>query len=463
MNLREIALKRDEIKKEMESLWDKRKDKNWDDKESKRYDFLSGEANKLNKDLKQRAEFETQFKSEADKEDRDFEKSKRDCNIAKIVRKAIFEQKGGSEYKDDYGRTNEVLQEHRRAVNENYVKAGYTPIPDSAFGNALKKRTLTSADGSAGSLIETDVVDSMYAEGLYEKTWAKELGVPMLSGLEGDQQIPTLKSKPAFGWVQEDGTFPNQDIDFANVKLTPLYAGALQIISLGAQIRSKSESAMRFVSMELLNQFRAGLDKSFIQDDGSANTPRGIRSIIAGYNRGSNSLEPDAEESNLKSLVANWNDLLRVEGLIEDTNEMMPLKWLIASKLKRAAQTILKFAVNGSEQLYKNGLFGDTPGYVTNSVPVNLEIPDNAAGYAATIKDAGEASPTQLMSAICIQPASLVIGRWLGGLQLQVSTEGKFFEKGQVAVRVIDVCNLVSRRPSSLAELKNILSFSTLA
>ena len=455
--LRQLLTQKNDIKTKMTELWSV-KDKGWSSEQTKEYDELATKAESLNKDIQRRVEFERQFASEKSKDEKSFDKNKRHANIARIIRHELHKRTGQDCFKDDYGRVSEVMQEHNNQIKGSpHIRGGCVPVPDSAFETRASV-TSTTAD----SLIPEDVREGLYTEGLYNQTFVKECGIPIQNNLEGDQKIPKLNVKPSFGWVAEDGAFPEQSMSFSDVVLKPLYAGSMQIVSLGAQIRSKNMSAMRFVMQELLESFRSGLDSSFLTAAGTNNTPKGIRQLISEYNSGSNSLEPDALKTNKKTLIADWDDLLRVEGLIRDTNESRPVKWLISEKTKRRAQRVLKFAVNGSMSLYQNKMLGDTPAFVTNAVPNDLEVAAQA-GYDSSIVPTSGSSPTQLMSAVCFQPMAFVVGRWLGGLQLQISTEGKFFEKAQAAVRVIDACNLVARRESSAAELKNIADFTGLS
>ena len=119
---------------------------------------------------------------------------------------------------------------------------------------------------------------------------------------------------------------------------------------------------------------------------------------------------------------------------------MMPLTWIINDDVRLKALQVLKFTVNGATQLYQGGMFADRPAIVTNSISKTIK------------KGTGNTSKIVLF-----QPQSLVLGRWLGGIQLQVNTQGaEYWKAGKTAVRVIDVCNLISRRPGDFAAYKEI-------
>ena len=379
---------------------------------------------------------------EKSKEDLDFDKSKRDASLFKIIKSKLYEQTSNRAYEDDFGRCEEVLQEHRNKHKKN-IRDGFTGIPESAFhaASVIKKRTdITSTTQGGDSLISDIVRPDQYVEGLYESTWMTESGVRILSGLEGDIKIPKISTKPGFSWIAENANFPEQDASFDDVTLSPKYAGAIQVFSLGIFLRAAGNSIVRFVQEELMRSFRSGLEKSFIQDDGTSNKPKGIANIVEAGNIVNASKQPDgsAVDANTGG-NPRYDEALDVEGKITSTNQMMPLLWLLNDKTRLAALQVLKFSVNGASQLFMPGsnMFADRRAIITNAVPSNIT----------------KGNKSDKSEAYLFQPQSLVLGRWLGGIQLQVNTQGsEYWKAGKTAVRVIDCCNLASRRDSDFAK-----------
>ena len=436
MDIRKLYLKKEEKRKQLEKLWALRDQRDWSKEEKDQYDKTASEAEKIKSDLQLRAEFIETFKMEKSKEDLDFEKSERKTSLFNIIRSKIYEQTRDGSYKDDYGRLNECLAEHRNKTNNRHIKDGFTPVPESAFN--IKKRTDITATTQGGEDLISEVVrPDQYVEGLYESTWMSQAGVRILSGLSADLKIPQIDDKPSFSWIAENANFPEQDMSFSDVLLMPKYAGAIQVFSLGIFLRAAGDSITRFVREELMRSFRSGLEKSFIQDDGTNNTPKGLYSIIPGAN------EVAAVGGGLtanKGGAVDYAKALETESKITSTNQMMPLKWLLNDDVRLKALQVLKFAVNGASQLYMNGRFADRPAIITNSI-------------SKTVKK-GTGNTSKL---VLFQPQSLVLGRWLGGIQLQVNTQGaEYWKAGKTAIRVIDVCNLVSRRDSDFAAYKEI-------
>ena len=133
MEIRKLFLKKESLRKKLEGLWALRDSRDWSESERADYDKAKSEADKVNSDLKLRAEFIESFKLERSKEDLDFAKSEREASLFNIIRAKIFEQTRDSSYKDDYGRVNEVLAEHRNKTHARHVQDGFTPIPESGF------------------------------------------------------------------------------------------------------------------------------------------------------------------------------------------------------------------------------------------------------------------------------------------------------------------------------------------
>ena len=436
MNLRNMYLEKEKKRKTLAELWALRESREWSKEEKEKYDKTAGEAEKIISDLKLRSEYVETFKMEKSKEDLDFEKSERKASLFNIIRSKIYEQTRDSSYKDDYGRVNECLAEHRNKTQDRHIKDGFTPVPESAF--KIKKRTdITGTTQGGEDLISEVVRPDQYVEGLYEQTWMSQAGVRILSGLSGDLKIPQIDDKPSFSWIAENANFPEQDMSFSDVLLMPKYAGAIQIFSLGIFLRAAGDSITRFVREELMRSFRSGLEKSFIQDDGTNNTPKGLYSIVPATNEVA--AVGGGADANKGGLV-DYAKALETESKITNTNQSMPLKWLLNDTVRLKALQVLKFSVNGASQLYMNGMFADRPAIITNSIQKNIK------------KGTGDTSKLVLF-----QPQSLVLGRWLGGIQLQVNTQGaEYWKAGKTAVRVIDVCNLVSRRDSDFAAYEEI-------
>ena len=441
-NLRSLYIEKEALRKKMSALWTKREEKEWTKEERTSYEDLASKAEKVNSDIQLRAEYIETFKMSQDKEDKDFEKSKRQASLFHIIKSKIYGQTRDESYKEDFGRVNEVLSEHRNKTKSRHLKDGFFSVPESAFQTpAPQKRTDILSTGATGgdSLISEITRPDLFVEGLYESTWMRQAGVPILSGLEGDIKIPRVNNKPSFSWVGENTAFPEQDQSFDDVTLSPKYAGSIQVFSLGIFLRSAGASVMRFVQQELMRAFQSGLEKSFLQDDGTANKPKGIYSIVESGNEVS--ALPQTPDAN-KGGPISYGKCLETEAKITSTNQRMPLTWLVSDKVRLKALQVLKFSVNGSSQLFMPGsnTLADRPAIVTNS-----------------ISDAETRGTGTTSKIVLFQPQSLVLGRWTGGIQLQVNTQGKaYWERGATAVRVIDVCNLVSRRDSDFAVLKEI-------
>ena len=436
------ALKKEktELLGKMKQLWEKRDKTPWTDDESANYEAAEKRVSDLSDEIEKRMVFESQMVSEVEnqKDTKEHIKNRQELNMYHIIQGEVARQKGVNFRSMDPGRVNEVLSEHKRSIPSGVLRDGYQSVPDSVFElpEIPKKRaSITSADANAGNLVSEIVKPELYAEGLYSKTWVGEAGCPVLTGLQGDVKIPQLGTKPSGAFVAEDADFSDGSMDFNSVNLTPLQAGGIQIFSLQSFLRSQNQSVMQFVQQELLNFIRSVVERAFVRDDGSANKPKGLYSIIG--STAQNKIEIATNGANI-----DYAHCLETEGKITSTDQHGELTWLISDKVRLSAQQKLKFAVNGASQLFQNGMLADRKTLISNHISDSI-TQGTSANNTSTI--------------IIFQPQSFVVGRWTGGLQVQVNTLAEaYFKKGQTGVRVLDVCNCVSRRDGDFAGLAGI-------
>ena len=94
MEIRKLFLKKESLRKKLEGLWALRDSRDWSESERADYDKAKSEADKVNSDLKLRAEFIESFKLERSKEDLDFAKSEREASLFNIIRAKILSKQG---------------------------------------------------------------------------------------------------------------------------------------------------------------------------------------------------------------------------------------------------------------------------------------------------------------------------------------------------------------------------------
>ena len=261
-----------------------------------------------------------------------------------------------------------------------------------------------------------------------------QAGVPMLSEMQGDCKIPKIKTKPTFGWVTENNDFAEQDMDFDNVTATPKYAGNIQVFSWAIFLRSAGAAIQNFVQRELMNSFSAGVETAAVRADGSAGSIKGLYHIVPAANK------IDAQVDANTGGKISYARCLETEAKILATNQNKPLVWLVNTTQKVKAQQELKFAVSGANQLLMNDMLADRKVIITNAVDSNI--------------DHGTSKTSRIA---LLQPESLLLLRWTGGVQLQLNSMAEsFWKKGAVGVRIMDALDFISRRPDSTASLDNL-------
>jgi len=121
------------------------------------------------------------------------------------------------------------------------------------------------------------------------------------------------------------------------------------------------------------------------------------------------------------------------------------LCWLLNSAVQTKAEQMLKFNVNGSKELYRmeNGMevLGNQKALVTNSMS------------SALTKGTG----TGLSEAALIVPRDIAVVRWAYPM-LQTDVSGKYFDKGQIAMRIVDINECKMLRPTSIGLYSKIIT-----
>ena len=434
MNLRDLLQEKDSIKSKAQSLWDKKEKakRSFSSDEHSEFKDLNDKVLKLDEKIKIESEA-LSYKRNGLSKDKDWNKAVGDFSIREYVRGIISRQRGGTEFKNvNDGKEQEVIAELRR--DSQYSKSGYDPIPERAL---MKRDAVTSGATSGGALISDLVKPEQYVEGLYAKTWSAQAGVRMLSDLQGNVIIPGIDDKPSFGWIEDDGTFAEQDMDFQkNITLKPKFAGAWQEFSIGIFYQSQNDSIESLIRAEMTKAIQSGIDASFINDDGADGKPKGLLQT-------SNIQEVDAGGATDAGNPLSRSKLLECEQKLLENNQYQDPKWLINSKTHVSSRNILRFTTPGSQTLGDKTSLMDNPIVVTNSLPSDVAV--------------GSQNPGINSSAILFIPNTVIVGRWSGGLQLSVNTlASEFWKSGSVGIRVLDVCDIGVRRPKDIVHLKEI-------
>lgn len=148
-------------------------------------------------------------------------------------------------------------------------------MPHEALFGGLLRQQEKKTPSKGGILVDTDMRTDMYTEILKNRTVLGALGATVLSGLQGDVDIPKQLSEGNFYWLDEDGEAPQTDIDFGSIGLSPkTISGA---ISITRRLRKQaSMSIENLVRNELLSGVAVTTDKGYLYGTGEDNQPLGL-------------------------------------------------------------------------------------------------------------------------------------------------------------------------------------------
>lgn len=147
-------------------------------------------------------------------------------------------------------------------------------IPHSAFD--LKRDLLAGAADEGEQLVGTDHLAGEFIELLRNKMLTSQLGVRILSGLQGNVEIPKWSAAATFGWAAtEAGQISESTPGTTELTLSPKRGGAYVEASKTLLIQS-SPSADALIQDDLVKVIALAVDKAILEGTGSSGQPTGI-------------------------------------------------------------------------------------------------------------------------------------------------------------------------------------------
>ncbi|MDH5824325.1 phage major capsid protein [Luteimonas sp. RD2P54] len=168
--------------------------------------------------------------------------------------------------------------------------------------SALERRVNTTT--SAGELVPTDHRADLYIQPLRNRLLARRLGVRVLSGLHGNVVIPKHGAGVSVGWVAENASVPDSNIDPASVTLSPKHAGGVTELSRQLIMQS-SPDVEQLVRDDFAAVLAQAIDSALIKG-GGANEPNGVLSTAG------------IQTANLATL--NWANVLAMKAKADIAN-----------------------------------------------------------------------------------------------------------------------------------------------
>jgi HK97 family phage major capsid protein len=293
----------------------------------------------------------------------------------------------------------------------------------------------TGASATGGATVETDLLAENFIEALRNQLVVRSMGAMMLSGLEGNVDIPRQSGVSGSGWITEGATITQFESTFDKLTLTPKTVASLSRFTRNMLLQT-SLDIKSFIRMDLTKGLALQIDRAAILGQGILGEPLGIanypgvNAVIIGANGG----------------APTWQTMVNLETEVALDNALNgTCHYLTNSKVRGKLKTTEKAAATGMfiwENDRSNSGMGSVNGYpalTTNMIPGNLN----------------KGTGTNLSMAIFGDFSNLIIGEW-GILDLLPNPYGTGYEQGNIQVRAMQTADINLRRPEYFSVASDI-------
>lgn len=327
----------------------------------------------------------------------------------------------------DAGRERELSAEIARRAGRPFQGIA---IPMSVFHQPVEQRVLTTtapAGGPGSNLIQTDQAGGQFIDRLRAALTIRRLGARILTGLQGNLDIPALKASGTAGWVAENTALTPSDHEFRKVSMTPKHCGAITELSRN-MLQQPSLDVENLARADFAQILADAVDRAAISGSGAGAEPRGILNT-AGIGSVTTGGTPT------------WANVLEFIEDVETANSD-GTAFLTHPKVVRKLRSTLKVTDDAGA------------GYI-------MEGPDSLAGYTCARTTN---IPTTLGTAPNNNRAAMIFGNWsdlvLGywsELDVLVNPyEATAYSKGNVQVRAMLTMDIAVRHAVSFTAATDI-------
>jgi HK97 family phage major capsid protein len=308
----------------------------------------------------------------------------------------------------------------------------YVPTRDLEW--STRATYATGAPATGGTTVETELLSENFIEALRSQLVIRKLGATILSGLEGNIDIPRQASTAGTIWVGEGATITQFESTFDKISLTPKTVATRSIYTRNMLLQS-SIDIEAFIRDDLIKGIGLEIDRVAIAGNGIGqplgiiNYP-GVNAVVIGANGG----------------APTWQTMVNLESEVAADDALMgTCHYLTNSKVRGKLKTTEKAASTGQfiwENDREMGGMGSVNGYgaaVTNLIPGNLT----------------KGTGTNLSVCIFGDFSALMVGEW-GILDILPNQFGTGYEQGNVQVRAMQTVDVNLRRPQYMAVCSDI-------
>ena len=426
MNSKELRLKLEALRKELETIANKKaaeltdEDRNMWVAKRVEYEDLS---NKLRVELEREEFVKSQAGAGAGISVRDQADLQR-FSFRKLILAGLGQRKlDGIELEMHQEAVKEATAENRiiRGLGVPYLLLSKRIMNRASTG----QNVTTAADG--GYLVQEEPL--LYYEALRNKILLPGLGAKFLTGLVGDLPLIEGGSFTA-SWLAEDATDTTTKEAFDEYLMQPKRLQATGALSLQL-LRQTSVDVEKMIENDLIAAHAQGLQNAAINGSGTPPEPRGILnkagigSVVGGTN----------------GAVATFAHMVDLETQVASDNaEGSAMAYLTNAKVRGKLKQTEKTSANGLYMWDLDEVNG-YPAFVTNAVPGDL-----SKGNQASL----------LSAAIFGDWSKLHIGQW-GNIDIIVDPYS-LKKKAEVEVTVISYGDIGIIQPEAFSAMKDIIT-----
>jgi HK97 family phage major capsid protein len=329
----------------------------------------------------------------------------------------------------DAGRERELSAEIARRAGRPFQGIA---VPVSIFHQTVEQRTLTTttpAGGPGSNLIQTDLAGGQFIDRLRNALRVRQLGARVLTGLQGNLDIPGLRTSASTGWVAENTALPNTDHEFRKVSLTPKHAGGITELSRN-MLQQPSVDVEALARADFAAVLAEAVDAEAISGSGVGAVPRGILntagigSVAMGTNGG----------------PITWDAVVNLIGEVEIDNAEGS-GFLTNARVVRNARRTVKVSGQPVYVMEGRDRLADYPLAMSNVVPSNLTKGTSNGVCSALIFGAW---------------SDMVLGYWSELDVLVNPYEAGAYARGNVQVRAMLTMDTAVRYAESFAAIQDL-------
>ncbi|WP_213307698.1 phage major capsid protein [Paraburkholderia sacchari] len=226
--------------------------------------------------------------------------------------------------------------------------------------------SLNTIEAGAGGVLVPENLSSEVIELLRPKSVVRRLGARTLPLPNGNLTIPRLKGGAVVGYIGADTDIPATEQKFDDLQLTAKKLAALVPIANDLlKYAGMNPNVDQIVVDDLTAAIGSREDKAFIRDDGSVNTPKGLRwwSLAANVMAASDGMSVQSVDTDLNKAI------LALEGA--DANLTQP-GWIMSPRTFRFLSSLRDGNSNKVYPELDNGMLKGYPVGRTTQIPNNL-------------------------------------------------------------------------------------------